>query len=99
MAWDERNAMNDTLDRSKLPESMRGLNWEPMTDDVAFYDGDHILAVVQVHSSIRHAEGEWEYQIDDLLMHVYDDDDCSLEALDDSDWGWMQDDISWFVRK
>lgn len=87
-----------TLD--KIPQSLRGLNWQQMRlndpDGPAFYITDKLLVAVPVmHDSSDRSKG-WSYEFYVITLDG-DEDGCSA-TVDGDPWGWELEDVEWFVR-
>lgn len=87
-----------TLD--KIPESLRGLNWQRMKlddpDGPALYIQDRLLVAVPVMHDSRDRSKGWSYQF--AVVYLDGDEDECYPTVNGDPWEWELADIEWFVR-
>ena len=55
--------------RAKLPEPLRGLPWQAVSEITYWTDGDQILAAVPVCDSRHKPDGRWGYELSVVVCH------------------------------
>ena len=83
-------------DLSRIPETLRALNWSEMDESIDWYDGQTILAAVPVQTTNDREIARWSYEFS-VLTISYDEDRLSAE-VDGELWGWELSDADFYVR-
>ena len=81
-------------DLTRIPESLRGLNWLPMSAGREWPDGQLLLAAVTVRTQPDCEP--WRYEL--AIVRIDADVDYLRVTLDGEAWGWDLTDVDFFVE-
>lgn len=95
-----RHGKRHEPDRSKLPASLQGVEWSPITRtndiiDMQVTDGMSLLVAVPICVDGGKPESGWSYELS--VVDISCDEDYLSVCVQGEPWGWDLDDADWYV--